>query len=375
MVETITPVVHGGRGRWVAAVALHVLGATLTAGAFGMLLGGLGLLLGAPFGRAGLLAIATGAVVYALGMVPGIAVSVPVPQLRRQVPSWWRTFFSPRITAFLYGAGLGVGFLTYLSTGVLVVVAAAAFMGGDLRLGAILMAPFGLARGLSATVAANVRSPEDGVRLVDRLSARSDALRRAASSAGLTAVAGFALVDAGRSGGGWTSLALALIAGLFGWAAISKIAAGRRWWLTVAAHRLPAPAERIAAWAVPAAEAIVPVMAMLGYRAAAAGWALILLVGFSAEVIRIRMRRGATVPCGCFGGRGEVKASWLLARNAALAGACLVSISGVGNMPLVRWPGVPSATEILPAALAITGLLVAMIALWQAHRSVARGRA
>src|SRR5438874_1983175 len=180
MVETITPVVHGGRGRWIGAVVLHVAGATLTAAVFGALLGGVGLLLGAPFGR----------------------------------------------------AGLGVGFLTYLSTGVLVVVAVAALLGGDPRLGAVLMVPFGLARGLSATIAANVRSSEDGLRLVDRLSARPDALRRAASSAALTAVAGFAIVEAGRSGGGWGSFSLALVAGLFAWAAIWKIAARRRWWQT-----------------------------------------------------------------------------------------------------------------------------------------------
>ena len=39
---------------------------------------------------------------------------VPVPQLRRQVPDWWRTFFPPHVAAFLYGIGLGPGFLTYL---------------------------------------------------------------------------------------------------------------------------------------------------------------------------------------------------------------------------------------------------------------------
>jgi len=49
-------------------------------------------------------------------------VSVPVAQLRRQVPEWWRTFFGRRVASVLYGAGLGVGFLTYLSHGTLVVV-------------------------------------------------------------------------------------------------------------------------------------------------------------------------------------------------------------------------------------------------------------
>src|SRR5919108_375060 len=39
MVETITPVVYGGRARWVVALALHVLGATVTAALFGAALG------------------------------------------------------------------------------------------------------------------------------------------------------------------------------------------------------------------------------------------------------------------------------------------------------------------------------------------------
>ena len=55
MVETITPVVYGGRGRWVGALAVHVLGATLTAALFGAALGATGAALGAPYGRAGLL--------------------------------------------------------------------------------------------------------------------------------------------------------------------------------------------------------------------------------------------------------------------------------------------------------------------------------
>jgi len=47
MVETITPVVHGGRaGRWAGSVALHVTGAVASAAAFGAILGAAGSLLG-----------------------------------------------------------------------------------------------------------------------------------------------------------------------------------------------------------------------------------------------------------------------------------------------------------------------------------------
>jgi len=56
MVETISPVGYGGRTRrWLAAVALHALGATAMAAAFGAALGAIGALLHAPWGAAGLI--------------------------------------------------------------------------------------------------------------------------------------------------------------------------------------------------------------------------------------------------------------------------------------------------------------------------------
>jgi len=97
----------------------------------------------------------------------------PIPQrqgiLRRQVPDWWRTFFPPHVAAFLYGLGLGPGFLTYLGHGTVVVVSVAAFASGRPLLGAAVLAPFGLARGLGPVLAFGVRSPGDAAALVERL--------------------------------------------------------------------------------------------------------------------------------------------------------------------------------------------------------------
>ena len=55
--------------------------------------------------------VAAVAVLYLVRELTGIR--VPVPQLRRQVPDWWRTYFGRPLAAFLYGAGLGVGFFTF----------------------------------------------------------------------------------------------------------------------------------------------------------------------------------------------------------------------------------------------------------------------
>src|SRR5881396_725699 len=183
MVETITPVVHGGRaGRWAGSIALHTAGAIASAAAFGAILGAAGSLLGAPWGGGGALLVALAAVLYLLR--EATVVSVPVPQLRRQVPQWWRTFFSVPVAAFLYGVGLGVGFLTYLTHGTLVVVAVAAAASGRPVVGAALVAPFGLARGMLVLVAARARRPEEGSAIVAKL-ARPASWRRVLAAYGL----------------------------------------------------------------------------------------------------------------------------------------------------------------------------------------------
>jgi hypothetical protein len=373
MVETITPVVHGGRGRWLGALALHVAGAVLTAAAFGAILGALGGLLGAPFGRAGLATVAALAAAYAAAELTGVR--IPVPQLRRQVPAWWRTFFGRPVAAALYGAGLGVGFLTYLRHGTLVVVAAAAFASGRPGLGAILVAPFGLVRGLSAATAWDATSPERGRALVDRLAAIPDRWRRRANGAALLAVAALAVAAARASApGGWTQLAVAALALAFAWAALAKVLAPRRWRRTLDAHALPSPLARVARWGVPVAESLVPALVLLGRPAAAAAWALALLAGFTAEVLRIR-RGGGRVPCGCFGSRTSVGTSSALRRNAALAAvAVVVGAFGEPSSP-IGWPGSPEGGDVVPFIVTLGAVLASALVAWRAGSWLAAGRA
>ncbi len=189
MVETITPAVHGGRRRsYAAAVALHVLGAGLSAAALGMSLGAVGHLLGVPWEPLGRGLVALTAILYALREA-GL-VHLTVGASRRQVPEWWRTFFSPQTSALLYGAGLGFGFGTFLSHGTLVAVSAAAALSGDPLLGALLCAPFGVTRAASA-VAVGARDPAAAVNRLDELAATS--LARTANAAVLAVVAAAAL--------------------------------------------------------------------------------------------------------------------------------------------------------------------------------------
>ena len=190
MAETITPVVHGDkRGPHLLSSLLHVLGATLAAAAFGLLLGGIGALLREPSREAAALAVAIAALVYLARETFGVP--IPLPDRKRQVPEWWRTFFSPPVAAFLYGLGLGVGVLTYLTFGTFAAVMVGAVAAGDPLTAVLLCAPFGLARGL-AVAAVTWRGTA-----VDRLDEMAEGPGpRLANAAVLAGVAGVALATA-----------------------------------------------------------------------------------------------------------------------------------------------------------------------------------
>lgn len=111
MVGTILPVGYGERQRGELPITIWLHGLANVAGAasVGAVLGMFGGLL--PWhGRLGsppfvLLSIGLVSLLYSLEEVQ--LVPMPKPQLRRQVPSWWRRSFPPRTAAILYGLELG----------------------------------------------------------------------------------------------------------------------------------------------------------------------------------------------------------------------------------------------------------------------------
>jgi hypothetical protein len=375
MVETISPVGYGGRTRrWLAAVALHVLGATATSAAFGAVLGAIGALLQAPWGAAGLIVTAALALAYAAREAFGLP--LPVPAARRQVPDWWRSFFSWPVAALLYGAGLGIGFFTYLTNGGLVVVAAAALASGRPAAGALLVGAFGLARGLSPLVAWPVRTREAGTALVDRLAAADPRVWRLVNAGALVLVGDSALAVVPRvapAGAGFAAACTATLALAFGWSAAVKLAAPARWRATLAAYGLPDGLDAAARTAVPSLELTVATAAALGLTPAASAIALVLLAGFSAAIVRTRIRGGRRVACGCFGGTRSRDYRLLLARNVLLASSAAVAARAPARPPAL-WPGVPQAGETLPAVLALGALVVALLTLWRTAVWLGRGR-
>src|SRR5436853_1664481 len=360
MVETINPVVYGdakgSRSRYLTALTLHVVGATTAAGIFGAALGGVGSLLDAPWGAAGVLAVALSAGLYLLREAFGVP--VPLLEARRQVPDWWRTFFSRNVTAFLYGAGVGIGFFTYLGHGTLLVVSIAAVATGRPLLGAALLAPFGLARALAIGVGARTRDPSG---LVNRLAAfaRRGWPRLAHGIVlGLVALtAALAARELPRGGLGGVSAAALAIA--FAWAAVSKAASPQPWRRALSGYGLPPGLERGAAVLVPVAEATVPALVLIGFPQVAGIVAAALLVAFSGSILVARARRGDRLPCGCFGGARVRDYRAMLARNALLAAVAVVTAVGASDAAVSSRLAFPAREDFLPAAITVVSLAVA----------------
>jgi hypothetical protein len=377
MVETITPVVHGGRTRrWALALALHVVGAGITAAAFGAVLGAAGMALGAPWGAAGFVAIGALGVLYLTREAFGVR--VPVPQLRRQVPDWWRTFFGFETAALLYGMGLGIGFLTFLRHGTFVVVSSAAIATGRPLLGALIVGPFGVARGLSATVASTSRTQEDGTALVGRLSSSASwAGWRVAHAVALIAVIGAAAFAIRRGGelGDLGDVAAAALATAFGWAAVTKLVRARRWRRSLQSYGVGRGFERPVAVGVPLVELGIGVLPLLGLPSTAGVLSLGVLAAFSAGIVAARIRNGPRLDCGCFGAARVRDYRLLLARNGALAIVGLVA----WRRGTDTWIGAdvvaPSGGELVPAALVALGLVLATLVVVATVRTVRRGMA
>jgi hypothetical protein len=129
--------------------------------------------------------------------------------------------------------------------------------------------------------------------------------------------------------------------------------------------------EQIASRAVPAAEVLVPTLALLGRPRAAGAVAFLAIVIFSAALVRLWLRDGGRVSCGCFG-RGSIDVRLALARNAVLATLAAVTWVSAPPEPVLRWP---DAGDSVPALLTAAGLTVAAITAWRTSVWLRRGSA
>jgi hypothetical protein len=357
MAQTITPVVHGGRrGRWAGVLGLHVLGATASASLVGAALGAAGMALGAPWGILGSLAVVGVAGAYALRELAGLP--IPIPELRRQVPEWWRSAFSPGTAATLYGLGLGVGFANHLRHGTLVAVAAASLASGDPVVAAAAMGAFGLARsaaiGLAWMVAHDVGSLSHRL---ERLALRPEG--RVLNGVALGGIVLVGAASASSSGTGRaTPVAGVAVAAVFGAAAAAKVLRWGVWRQALTAYGLPQPLEGTAATLVPAAEVTVAATILGGATQVGAAMALGLLLLFTAAVVRAARGR-SDLPCGCFGRAGSRSVRIILARNLVVAGLAATAMAS-GRAPL---PSIASGDAVPALLVALGAALVGAVIL------------
>jgi hypothetical protein len=171
MVEAFTPAVCGSRSRRRVALALFALGALVASAALGATLGLFGSLIGT---RPALIAAAVLALMTALREAGLIRLAIP--QSRRQVPERWSQEWPLPAWSAGYGAGLGLGFLTFQPVATFWVACAAALALGRPALAAACFALYGAGRAFMAVWP--LRRQPDGPAAVESLVGRAGLMGR-----------------------------------------------------------------------------------------------------------------------------------------------------------------------------------------------------
>jgi hypothetical protein len=168
MLASITPL--GERGRqstWSVTVVAFLLGATAAAAGAGALLGALGgVALPEDLAWRERLAILSVALIVAV-VLDALPSRVPGP--RRQVNERWLDRFRGWVYGLGFGAQLGLGVATVVSSAAMYVAFVAAFLSADAALGACVLGCFGVVRGLTPLVAAPVHRPDQLFAMLARL--------------------------------------------------------------------------------------------------------------------------------------------------------------------------------------------------------------
>jgi hypothetical protein len=164
MVETITPDVCGSRRRQAGALLFFAFGALAASACVGAVLGLAG-------SRIGAWALPVAALFALVGAArEGGFTRLPLPQSRRQVPEPWRFTLPLPAWAAGYGAGLGLGFLTYQPVATFWVACAAAVALGRPLAGAVCFAAYGVGRSLLLFLP--LRRGSDATAIVEALAGR-----------------------------------------------------------------------------------------------------------------------------------------------------------------------------------------------------------
>jgi len=177
MLASITPLGERSRGfSWNVTATAFAIGAVTAAAAAGAAVAAVGSLL--PAGTAW----RTGALLVALAVAvayDATPLRSRLPTSRRQVNEDWLTRYRGWVYGVAFGAQLGVGVATIVTSAAIYATAAAAFLSGDPAIGAGIGAVFGIVRAMSLLPAHRVRDPESLVDLHRGLATVEVYVRRA----------------------------------------------------------------------------------------------------------------------------------------------------------------------------------------------------
>jgi hypothetical protein len=182
MLTSISPLGERARGnRWPVTVTAYVIGSVLAGGAVGGVLGLLGEVLLQP-----LPLVAAGVcVAAAVADLAGL-----LPRGSRQVDEDWLVRYRGWVYGLAYGAQLGVGVVTIVTSAATYAVLALCLLAGDTATGLGIGAVFGLVRAAPILLLRKASTPE----ALRTVGARLEHLARAAGGVTTVVLAGAAAV-------------------------------------------------------------------------------------------------------------------------------------------------------------------------------------
>jgi MFS family permease len=190
MLASITPLgERGRRSSWGITVTAFLIGATAAGALVGATAGALGGLV-----PAGSISWRTRLMLLAAALIVAVVLDLlrVVPGPRRQVNERWLDEFRGWVYGLGFGAQLGLGVTTVVSSAATYVAIVAAFLTGDTARGALVLGSYGLVRGLTPLTAAHVRRTDQLIALHARIDRWRPGAARAAPVilVGLFALAG-----------------------------------------------------------------------------------------------------------------------------------------------------------------------------------------
>ncbi|HEU0103377.1 MAG TPA: sulfite exporter TauE/SafE family protein [Mycobacteriales bacterium] len=189
MLTSITPLGERGRAsRWPVTVTAYLLGSAAGGTAIGAVGGLLGALLPLESRAGGLVALAVLVVAAVLAGLVELRVLPAPPTLRRQVDEDWLHRYRGWVYGVGFGAQLGVGVVTIVTSTSLYVALLLAVLTGSPTGGALVGLVFGVARALPVLGLRSVTTP-DRLRAAAQRTALLEPVARRTVAAGLAVAA------------------------------------------------------------------------------------------------------------------------------------------------------------------------------------------